>query len=316
MPSVREVLGDEAYASVVDRVQQSFPDVQSVVHEQHADALVLQVWNTHDDAGCREILGVPKPPQATIDAIAAKAPPAPPVDAFTYYVAHARHARYDHPTHAFTGYLPLVRVRLVAKTVNAVTIKTAIGDVIPQDHLFASVSQIGFKYGDDIGFQPERVDLITPARHGGARFGAIAVYLGYKNANDAEPSFYVLEAGLATGESRMAFLSPDMDVIPPRKKWYKPTPFTTEDSYYTGSLEMNGDEPDKLIVHALSPSLTPEVEVVVTYEKTAPKPIWPALITAEAAARIGSIGVKRGQLIFEDILAPIGDHLPWEIKPE
>lgn len=33
MPSVREVLGDEAYASVVDRVQQSFPDVQSVVHE-------------------------------------------------------------------------------------------------------------------------------------------------------------------------------------------------------------------------------------------------------------------------------------------
>jgi len=315
MPTVRDLVGDTTYQRIIDLLKLSFPDAHAIVHEQHADALVLQVWQSNKDSS-QNIFGVACPPQPTLDALLAQCPAANPADDFAYYVGHAHHSRNEHPNHAFTGHLPLARVKLPDTTAQAAAIKTAIGDVIPQDHLFASVSQIAFKYSDDLGYEPKRVDLVTPARLGGARFGAIALYLGYCSTDDVAPTFYILEAGLATGESRVAFFSPDMDAIAPTRKWYVPTPFTTDDASYCGKLTMNGDEPATLIVHALSPSSRPEVQVLVEYERTPPRAIWPALLTAQAAARLGSIGVRRGQLTFTDILAPIGDLLDWDKKPE
>jgi hypothetical protein len=317
MTTARDVVGDAVYLRIIKQMQQASPDVKSVVHEQHADALILHLWtdSSVDDATCSQILGKPRPPLDVIQSVQATVPTAGSADAFTYYTAHATHTRFAHPAHSFMNDLPLVRVPLAAKTADAVPISTSIGQVIPQDHLFASVSQLSFKYGDDLGYDVARIDLITPARSGGARFGAIALYLGYKNASDASPSFYVLEAGTATGEARVAFISPEFGVIPAEKKWYQPTPFTTEDAYYAGKLIMNGDDPDQLIVNALGVTKQPEVQVSIAYEKVAtPLYIWPAFLTLMAAARIGLIAVERGQLEFEDILAPIGALLPW-LKP-
>ena len=88
-----------------------------------------------------------------------------------YYRAHATHDREAPDYDPFTGHLGMVRVGLPPTTPHAVA--TAIGDVLPEDHLPAPVAEVQAKYGRQIAGVIERVDVITPSRPPGARFAAI-----------------------------------------------------------------------------------------------------------------------------------------------
>ncbi len=316
MATVKDIIGDATFNKISNHLKQAFPDPRVSIADHHVNAMALYIWQKFDAATCQNLLGCPKPDQAQIDQLTQDISVVMPSDGRSYYIAAATHSRIINPHHSFTAYLPLVKVELPQTDQEAVPITTAIGDINPTDRLLISVEQVAFKYQAELGYVPGKVELIAPARVLGARFGAIIVYTGYRNAADTTPSFYILEAGTATGETMMTFFSPDMGVIPPRKKWYAPTPFTTPDEYYTGQFVMNGTEPGELHVQALdTDQTTVKVKVDVVYEKSEPRMIYPALLTAEAAARVGAISVKKGELIFETLFAPIGFALPWKDYP-
>ncbi len=157
--------------------------------------------------------------------------------------------------------LPMVRVTLPASlTAEGAIVATEIGDVdLRNDHLLGSVDLIAAKYGGAgyLGARPERVDLITPPRSSGSRFAAIALYLGYRHLADRSPSFYLLEAGTATGDAKMIYFSPDMKPIKHATSYYLPTPFVSMRNTYDGALSMrpapDEGEPERLVVESRAP---------------------------------------------------------------
>jgi hypothetical protein len=88
--------------------------------------------------------------------------------------------------------------------------------------------------------------LIAPARRLTARFAAIAVYVGYRE-RDGMPSFYVLEAGTATGEPAVLYLSKTMTTHVDERAGYEPTPFSSPDNIVR-LIERNASF---ILVHAL-----------------------------------------------------------------
>jgi len=316
MANIKDFVPSVTYFKLANLIKISFPDARVSIQDHHVDALILNVWNKCDDDACQKILGAPKPDPTQIDEFNKLFMVSCEPDGHKYYIAHATHSRVVTPgKHSFTSHLPMVRVSLAETDEDAKVISTSIGEVDPKDHLFQSIEQVAFKLKDDLPQAPKRVDLITPARSNGARFGAVATYVGYYDPQGT-PSFYLLESGTASGESIIYFLSPDMAPIPPMKKWYEPTPFTTADAFYSGEMVFQGDEPDELHVRSLDKDQVLQVTVNVKYESTPPKYIFPAILTAEAAARVGMIAVTRGDLIFEEILAPLGRLLAWDSPPQ
>lgn len=224
--------------------------------------------------------------------------------------------------------LPIVRVTLPDKlTAESTVISTEIGDVdLARDHLLGSIDLIHDKYGGAayLGARPARVDLLTPARSAGLRFGAIAVYLGYRRATDRAPSFYLLEAGTATGDAKMIYFSPDMKPISGVTSYYVPTPFVTMRNTYSGGVTMQAapheDEPDELLVESRSPGeKDPYITVTVKY-KRAPEldlPL-PLELIADAAARVAlvarALGVPSGEPM-EGLLADLARTLHWIHEP-
>lgn len=220
--------------------------------------------------------------------------------------------------------LPMVRVTLPDKlTAESTTISTVIGDVeLAKDHLLGSVDAIHAKYGGAayLGYRPARVDLITPPRSAGWRFGAIAVYLGYRNAKDRGPSFYMLEAGTATGDAKMIYFSPSMKPISNVTSYYLPTPFVTMQNTYSGGVTMRAapheDEPDELLVESRSPGeKDPYITVTVKYKRAKELDLpMPIELTLDAAARVALIaqrmGVPSGQPL-EGVLADLARTLHW-----
>jgi len=316
MATIKDLVPTVTYLKLSNVLRLSFPDARVAVSDDHVDALILHIWNHCDDETCFAIFGAPKPDPTQIDEFNKSIMVTCTMDGHSYYLAHATHTRVSGPgKHSFTGHLPLVRVTLADTDQNAKVISTSIGDVDPADHLFQSIEQVAFKLKDDLVQAPAKVDLITPARSMGTRFGAIAVYIGYFDPKGA-PSFYILEAGTATGESMVYFLSPDMGTIPATEKWYDPTPFTGPDGYYSGDFIMQGDDPSELHVRAMDKNKVLQVTVNVQYTPSLPEYIFPAILTAEAAARVGAIAVARGDIVFEDILAPLGRLLTWISPPK
>lgn len=191
-----------------------------------------------------------------------------------YYRVHATHDRAVPDYDPFTGHLGMVRVALPADRPR--TIHTAIGDVVPEDHLLASVAEVERKYGAHIEGDIDRVDLITPPRLHGARFAAISVYLGYTGGRPA-PSFYVLEAGLATGESKVLYFAPRIDFRILSYSGYRPTPFSDSDHVYTARMTVVGDNPLLLQIHAHRDAGTrPYVRISALFEETGrPDTTWP-----------------------------------------
>src|SRR5688572_27718403 len=134
------------------------------------DEFVRSSWRSFSPE--HEALGIPPPGPVPFD-------PGPEVDVpeanFPVYIAHARHTRTlamgsKAPFHSdFIGHLPMVRVALPdsIRAGQEEVIKTQLGDVLlSADHLVGSIDMITEKYGDSayLGYRPERVDLITPAR--------------------------------------------------------------------------------------------------------------------------------------------------------
>lgn len=312
IPNVRHIIGDALHTAIEFAIKEAFPSAGSSVSDAHVAAYVYLIWQNLSEGDALKILGVPKLDQSEIDKLFMATYVQTQPDSFTYYMADAKHSRVIEPTHSFTGHLPLVRVPMAETDAQASVITTAIGTVEPVDHLFQSVQQVSSKYSSELGYSPSRVDVVTPARSHGSRFSAIALYLGYKDVSDVAPSFYVLESGTATGTANIAFLSPDMKPIPARKKWYSPTPFTGPNAHYTGDLQLVGDEVTTLHVEAFSDAMVHEVTVDVTYKRCPPVYIWPALLTVQAASRVGAISVKMGKLNLEDLFAPIGFKLDWD----
>jgi hypothetical protein len=265
--------------------------------------------------------------------MAAMAVAPPPV---TYYLANAQHARKRGTGSVFVGQLPVVRYTLPATgdfdTQPVPTINTAIGDLVPADRKIASVQMLA-QFTDQTA---QRVEILTAPRAPGlnARFAAVALYLCYAQATDGVPSFYILEAGTATGDSRVLFVSRGMANIVNQQTSYQPTPFSKWTNYYTGSLTMaatSPGEPYQVIVQSTDTSgdgpdagQTPYIEVTLTYQKLAgpqdygPQGYDPVGLTLQAAARVGligkAIGVDPG--MPEDVAAVLaGWTLQWDSPP-
>jgi hypothetical protein len=246
----------------------------------------------------------------------------------TYYDGHARHERVgiEKPGSAFMGLLPQVRISLPATRVPSVKglmAKTAIGYIWSQDHLLKSVADVQKemtrRFGAAKAGKVSRVDLVCPGRLGG-RFGAIGMYLGYRSG-EKTPSFYLLEAGMATGPSVRLYASPDLGDIPRTPTAYLPTPFVELSNDYTGSLTLDGEHPSRLVVCSYRSGVsTPRVRVTIDYTRrtaaTVAK-IAPADLTLTAAERIAAIGDALGEnaIALQSVLAPAGRLLPWLRKP-
>lgn len=214
-----------------------------------------------------------------------------------YYRAHATHDREFPDYDPFTGHLGMVRVTLPMDQPELV--HTAIGDVVPEDHLLATVAEVRRKYGGQVEGSIERVDVITPARLQGARFAAISVYLGYTGGKTT-PTFYVLEAGLATGQSKVLYFAPRIDFRILSYSGYRPTPFADSDHVYTARLTMVGDNPLLLQIHAHRDAGTrPYIRISALFEESRrPDATWPGhhLVRAtKIVARRAIAGVRRGE---------------------
>lgn len=224
--------------------------------------------------------------------------------------------------------LPMVRVTLPEKLEAGKTIlATEIGDVdLTRDHLLGSIDLVDAKYGGSayLGGRPARVDLITPARAVGSRFGAIAVYLGYRKKTDRGPSFYMLEAGTATGDAKMIYFSPDMKPIQSVTSYYLPTPFVSMRNTYSGGITMqaapNEDEPDQLVIHSYAAGeKDPYITVTLKYRRTPTLELpIPIEITADAGARVALIAKTMGiasAVELEPVLAELAKTLYWREYP-
>ena len=223
--------------------------------------------------------------------------PAGELGALRYYRAHATHDREFPDYDPFTGHLGMVRVSLPLDTPTLV--HTAIGDVVPEDHLLATVAEVRRKYGGQVEGDIDRVDVITPARLQGARFAAISVYLGYTGGKTT-PSFYVLEAGLATGQSKLLYFAPRIDFRILSYSGYRPTPFSDSDHVYTARLTVVGDNPLLLQIHAHRDAGTrPYIKISALFEESRrPDTTWPGhhLVRAtKIVARRVIAGVRRGE---------------------
>ena len=217
-------------------------------------------------------------------------------DATRYYWVEGRHTR-KHPSgfEPFVGKLAMARVTLPAR--NPRDFKTAIGSIIPSDHLIATVEEANDKYEKSLGYKIERLDVITPPRQG-LRFGAISVMLAYR-AGSTSPSAYILEAGTANGQPKVVFLGKTMDTKINQYSGYQPTPFACSTDAYTGTLSMNGDSPDELHITArkIVDGKSQEAYMDLTAKFAEEhgehvRNIWPGLLIARAVVIVLSRHLK------------------------
>ena len=293
--SVRDKVGAERYDNVKATLEKCWPDEKARV----TDALVDELFCVAKHQWSASELATVDLPEPT-DGVAANAPPAS-----AYYLGMGTHTRHTAPGHQFTGKLPMVRISLpkTGTTANTPDIQTAGGECLTVDRLFASIEVLWARYRHDpkLTFEcPERVDLITPPRLGGGRFAAIAIYLCYAKADDDAPSFYVLEAGLATGQPRIAYLGRTMDTMIETQSNYHPTPFSGPHHYYRGWLAMcPGRKHDPLTltvqIFGKEPPEDHYMTVAVEYElRDAPVMTKPFHLTIAAGARLTAIADALG----------------------
>jgi hypothetical protein len=141
---------------------------------------------------------------------------------------------------------------------------------------------------------------------------------------DAAPSFYVLEAGLATGAPVRLYPSRDLSKITHAPTAYQPTPFVQLSNTYDGELRLDQNEPVTLVVRSYreprTPTLDWRVQVVVTYVPRTAATVTkqaPGDLTLVAAERIAAIGAAIGVHAVPDqgLLAAAGKRLPWFRPP-
>jgi hypothetical protein len=321
--TIRDQISEETYGRLLRFMCAAFPDSKPDDRDAQIEALVHEMWSRWDPCMARD-LGLPPPPAAMPKAIARPLVSAGS-DPATYYVAEATHRRATAAPHdAFVGHLPVVRVR--APQSGEATIHTGGGDVYSGDHLVYSVDDVNAKFANALGYQATRVDIVTPPRLWGARFAAVAAFIGYRDPN-GPPSFYLLEAGMATGEPKVLFFGKTMDTEIVDWSSYTPTPFSAANHRYVGKLAVSATgEPVALSVkafrkpkngNAFEPN--PYIAIDAVYEKaTGPSELFPAAITAQAALRVAAIAEALDMDPFHPftgLMADLGNALPWLTKP-
>lgn len=206
-----------------------------------------------------------------------------PVAGFRYYDIEAIHDRSIPDLDPFKGRMSMVRVTLPQTNAEVKTFHTGIGTVESRDYLYRSVQEFKQTYQGLPFSATTRLDLITPARELGMRFGAISAYLGYTGGS--APSFYVLEAGTATGEPKVPFACSTIGGGIVAYSGYQPTPFAKKDHVYRGNLTVVGDNPAELRLTAEASAHKPYISLSVTFTETAtPRNIWPGFLIVQAAS--------------------------------
>lgn len=251
-----------------------------------------------------------------------------PDKATRVYLAAARHERFDHPKHAFTMKVPMVRVALPKS--GRATIDTEYGSIGKDDRLLRSVADVRDKICDAEGIAyPERVELISPPRRG-MRFGAIAIYLGYAKGAKT-PYFYVLEAGLATGQPKELFIGKTMTTSILQRSNYEPTPFSSSNNWYLSAFNMKSatsDEPGNLIIEVKKTKSAKRhtrvdiawTKVTSTKQRADLQKHNPLGLILNAASRVEAIAEFRtehlGKLgIFQPFANVLGKNQKWEVPP-
>lgn len=290
-------------------LRRAFPDPRGVITDEIVETSLRMLPEEIQKSVIGEVLHLVLSDEAPLEG----------AEVLGYYEAHARHERLG--VHAFTGTVPMVRVRLPERYVPGQTdIQTGIGIVFAGDHRLHSLELFRQHYDEHLDFQIGSVELVTPARFLGARFAAVATYI-VKDAAGAVRAF-VLEAGMATGEPMVLFLSPTGAPIT-RRSWYVPTPFSSDAHFYRGEATFGPDgEPTELRVDVLpARDADPHVTVVVHYEAVEQISAgFPSRLTVEAACRVAAIAEKTGKPIpgaelLAPLLAALGRELDWEIDP-
>lgn len=210
------------------------------------------------------------------------------LDDHRYYWIESTHTRLDPDHyHPFTGQLPMVRVRMPQSQPK--TYRTKIGTVEPDDHLLTTVDEYNEECEEAVGYKTQRVELVTPPRDHDTRFGAISVYMGYRNKTDPNPSNYVLEAGTATGQAKVIYLGTTLDARIYRYGGYKPTPFSCASNSYEGRVSWNDDSPEVLTIKARkianNKAQSPYIKIEAKFtELNKARSVWPGWLIAEAAS--------------------------------
>ena len=293
------------------------------VADSAVEAFIAALWRgyTPDQAPAFESLGLPAPPASTA-APAATPRPTGSTQAVSYYAVASRHHRLG--VSQFTATLPMVRVSLPNEA-DEWTIETDIGEVASRDHLVRNVREVVAK-----AWPCERVEMVVPARREGTRFAAIGVILCYAKFADALPAYYILEAGLAQGSTRMLYISRDMSKIV-RRADYQATPFSHTTNFYRGTLNMTGNDPQELVIEVFQtgnpntdPTAQPYAQINAVFEKvpSTDKRLdkLPFDLYKEAILRISAVcgvfGVKMTLAgPFQGMLASEGMKLPWLNAP-
>ncbi len=318
--TIQKYVGPGPYERVRTGLQRAFPDQRAKVTNDHVDAFFLEAWESPDQG--RSLGLPPPPPKAVMDAERSR------LDALDgahegsgdCYGVVATHARNQPIRSVFDGQLAMGRVTLPATKAGVAPRGTPVGSYLPGDHLFTSVDRLAFDYEKELaaagGANVTRVDCISPMRMGGSRFGAIGLYLGYRNGATT-PSFYLLETGFATGPSAVAHLSADLSDIRNRVSGYQPTPMARPTNYYSARLELAGEHPTALHIEVRNqPSVAPHMEVTVQFTRSAapsnPRAFW---LLLQAGGRVGLIADVMGLQADERIFAPLGATLPWKERP-
>lgn len=327
---LKNLIGPELFESMRELVRKTFPDARAPAP---SDGLVGLVINALPEEA-RVAIGIAEaaaPLLATtldkvLDGISqaqGRARGVAQEDArvgasASYFLAAATHTRHGHGAHEFAGRLPMVRIQLPES--QPTDFETHFGTVYAGDHKVHTVELVREKYREFFSFPIGAVFLTTPARYLGSRFGAIATYEVMDDTSERRA--WILEAGMATGESMVLYASPHAQPIE-RVAWYHPTPFSSPNNWYRGTATFDEKGPTALHVQVSTPEERKQkqvhMEVRVMYAPVVGSgditPL-PAKLTAEAAMRVAAIAVARGDMNpLYLALAPFGHALEWSKRP-
>lgn len=288
---------------LADRLKEAFPDARFDDCDLEGVALALQ-QNLATSPPDKKLFGAVNAAsdaqKKALDALAASLPqgaravdgkasaPVHEADPISYYWVEATHTRQTpNGYEPFTGELAMVRASLPAVAPRRYS--TAIGTLEPSDHLIATIFEANEKYQKALGYPLARLDVITPPRQL-LRFGAVSLYLGYREAAGL-PTCFILEAGTALGQPKVLYLGKTIQTKINRISGYKPTAFSCADNAYTGEIQLNGHEPVKLRITARdimdrgTKSAPPYMDLNVKFTKQTGtvQSIWPGFLIARAA---------------------------------
>lgn len=250
----------------------------------------------------------------------------------TTYRLHATHSRSQPIEATFTGECQSVRVSLPQSKPDPDSyIGTYIGRVEASDHLLFSIDEVRTAYQLRHGMPPaiERVDLITGARFMGRRFSPVSCYMAYADANaPGNPTFFILEAGSATGKPKALYVARDMETVLHDQSAFAFTPLSCPANWYTGGLRV---EPDG---HPSTMYLTSaqerdgsyqyfSLEVRYAVERKQKRVISPLNLQIEAAMRVYAIAQQAGCELgigrgggMQPMIGPMAEGIvSWDVSP-